>query len=71
MQEEFDKDLLQNEETPAPEADRGVPFINTSISKTERVKSPHEKDETSVIGDMTDPEADDDVDDFGDPFGGD
>jgi len=49
--------------------DHGVPFIDTSVSKTKDIHSPQERGEASVIGSMTDPEADDDIDDFGDPFG--
>ena len=55
------KEILQD--------DHGVPFINDSVSKTEPIRSPEERGEESVIGSMTNPEADDDVDDFGDPFG--
>lgn len=50
--------------------DHGIPFINTSISKTKDIRSPQEKGEESTIGSMTNPEADDDIDDFGNPFEG-
>lgn len=49
--------------------DHGVPFINSSVSETKPIRSPQERGEESVIGSMTNPEADDDIDDFGDPFG--
>lgn len=68
MMNHMQENLNDNQQQEEVQADHGVPFINTSVSKTEDIKSPQEEGEESNIGSMTNPEADDDVREFGEPF---
>lgn len=61
LEYEDQKEVLQD--------DHGVPFINTSVSKTKPIRSPQERGEESVIGSMPNPESDDNISDYGEPFG--